>query len=330
MTACPTQAIGLAGSALPQIEAQLEAALTALPGEHADARRGILLACRGADPASEDQSLAAYAAVEVPCVRMATPGWALQALAAGASSVVVDPCGETCRAIWHQRAAAVVRILASLAIGDADERVRVVPTGHPASNPGTFHLPPALVEPGGMPITLAEPEATARAIAHLAPRGRRPSPTRVELQESVIGVAHVVEDACTLCGACAQACPTGSLSQVEDERIRLLFDPCRCAACAACVAACPERAISVEAVVDPTVVLGGIAALAAAERQACERCGGALPPPGMRARIWETLGGSDESRPLDMSICVACGLSASSGARAPSAGAASAGAGPRG
>lgn len=63
------------------------------------------------------------------------------------------------------------------------------------------------------------------------------------------GLSLVVSDACTLCGACVQACYGGEgvirLGQVRAEINE------RCLGCGKCISACPEGAISIE--FDPEV-----------------------------------------------------------------------------
>lgn len=58
----------------------------------------------------------------------------------------------------------------------------------------------------------------------------------------------IVSDKCTLCGACANACPTAALgSRVLDGRVQLIFGVslCKPSLCEAlCVSVCPEKAIS--------------------------------------------------------------------------------------
>ena len=55
------------------------------------------------------------------------------------------------------------------------------------------------------------------------------------------GLSVDVGLACTLCGSCQTVCPTGAISEV-DEQMRI--DDGRCKGCGRCAAACPERAIT--------------------------------------------------------------------------------------
>jgi NAD-dependent dihydropyrimidine dehydrogenase PreA subunit len=53
-------------------------------------------------------------------------------------------------------------------------------------------------------------------------------------------VAHVITDLCTLCGTCAEVCPTECIKAGEDQ---YYIDPVECIDCASCVDECPEGAI---------------------------------------------------------------------------------------
>ncbi|MDZ7733164.1 MAG: 4Fe-4S binding protein [Acidimicrobiia bacterium] len=52
----------------------------------------------------------------------------------------------------------------------------------------------------------------------------------------------MIDDACTLCGACAQACPTGALDLTGGQLTTRAID---CIRCGTCTAACPESAVEV-------------------------------------------------------------------------------------
>jgi ferredoxin len=86
-----------------------------------------------------------------------------------------------------------------------------------------------------------------------------------------------VSDACTACGACARVCPNGALRYVTDEeqtRFQLTFNPVACSGCQACEHVCLAQAAHVEAA--PTV--GDVFATAVpvplrtGRLTRCERC----------------------------------------------------------
>lgn len=54
-------------------------------------------------------------------------------------------------------------------------------------------------------------------------------------------MAYVIGDDCLSCGACAENCPVGAISEGEDKYV---IDADTCAECGACAAACPVEAIS--------------------------------------------------------------------------------------
>lgn len=53
-------------------------------------------------------------------------------------------------------------------------------------------------------------------------------------------MAHVINDDCTYCGACADECPEGAISEGDETYV---IDPAICTDCAACVEVCPAEAI---------------------------------------------------------------------------------------
>lgn len=56
-------------------------------------------------------------------------------------------------------------------------------------------------------------------------------------------MAHVIDDTCVKCGACADTCPVGAISEGEDKYV---VDADACIDCGACEGACPTGAIKAE------------------------------------------------------------------------------------
>ena len=54
-------------------------------------------------------------------------------------------------------------------------------------------------------------------------------------------MAHVINDDCTMCGSCKEACPVEAISEGDPKYI---IDPDTCTDCGACVDECPVEAIS--------------------------------------------------------------------------------------
>ena len=56
-------------------------------------------------------------------------------------------------------------------------------------------------------------------------------------------MAYVIGDACVKCGACADVCPLGIITEGDDKYV---IDADQCVDCGICAAECPNDAISEE------------------------------------------------------------------------------------
>lgn len=314
--ACPRRAVVLPGSSLPQYEAQIEALLAA-PAP------GLLFCCRRAAAAREEVPTG-WLPVEVPCIGSATPGWTLQALAAGASAIGFSPCAHECGfsvARAEERVSYLRDLLRLLGDERAAERVQLAKFGHEPGPPPC--LPP--LRPAGRPagsLRLSEPAATAGGLLELSRGGTSRTASPRPHAASPLGLVHLHEDACTACGACAAVCPTGALRLEESaERIALSYDATACVGCGRCELACPEgsaAALWVERTTDLDALARGRTVLVAETLVRCRSCGNPIAPRRLLGRIRELLAGEEQGEQLLRILgerCTHCRGSALAGAK---------------
>ena len=141
-------------------------------------------------------------------------------------------------------------------------------TTGPEPRPDKPLLPPATFSPGHDKRTLVR-----LATQHLYDQSGVRQPSIPLPAGSPFGAVTVDPVACTLCMACAFACPSGALSAKGDVP-RLEFLESRCHQCRLCEEACPEGAIRLlpRILCDPDVVEAP-AVLNEAEPIRCIECG---------------------------------------------------------
>ncbi len=265
VTTCPTGAVTNPAATPAQLEAQVRALLD--PSIGPAGPRGIAFVCSRGDAGV---AAAGWYGLRVPCTAMVTATWLLAPLLLGAGAVALVPCAASGCPLGFDglsgaTAAFAVELLGGLG---AAERIRTRAQGQ-------------VPEPWDrVPLDdLFGPVGGAAMLTALAAASDMPLPA-VDHERSPVGVVTVDPVACTLCGMCAAACPTGALTFQQGEQLaELSFDARRCTGCRQCVPRCPERAagaITLDRRVDPGALAAGRTVLSQSRAARCESCGGPI------------------------------------------------------
>jgi ferredoxin len=314
VTACPHEAIELPGAMPAQLDAQVAALVHAATAELGPP--GIVFTCQHDAGGLEDLARtgpvqpSGWLPVEVPCVAMVPAPWLLAALALGAASAGLLPAPEGCPAGTPAAAAGRVAYCRELLrqLDEPDERVAVLPA-----------RPPQLTEALGMlsalrpwapasePGALFAPRARAAVVLHLLASRPGAAARPVTHPHSPFGVV-TVDAGCTLCGACAAACPAEALTREDDSgSVVLAFAAARCTACGRCVPACPEPGVlQLARTTDPQRLRRGSAVLARSPYRRCAACGTPFAPEAMAARVAALLRDNPAVARLAADCCPAC------------------------
>lgn len=171
----------------------------------------------------------------------------LAALAYGASQVVLldtDAVPPSVRAAMHGQLVYARQLLDAMGLDGT--RLVWLGTAPGASEALATPRAPAVTQPARFD-TFNEKRASLRlALDHLYANAPE-QPEQVALaQGAPFGEVIVDRQACTLCMACSQVCPTRALTDAGDKP-QFSFTEDLCVQCGLCAKACPEDAITLEA-----------------------------------------------------------------------------------
>ncbi len=175
------------------------------------------------------------------------PELLLSAIAFGASQVAVLCAGsespDYVRALRTQMALAET-VLAGL--GYAGTHFLLVESGEPGAATGALadlEPAPAVAMPATFLVSSDKRTAVEFAVEHLARHAPAPSREIALPAGSPFGEVRVDRAKCTMCMACAGACPESALMDGVDQPI-LKFLERNCVQCGLCERTCPENAIT--------------------------------------------------------------------------------------
>ena len=119
-------------------------------------------------------------------------------------------------------------------------------------------------------------------------------------------------DACSLCGICADACPTGALRYEEsNQEANLLFRTADCTGCGLCSNACPEAALVIARRLEESSLRDDAVVLKSADLRRCRRCGEGYAPEAMVSRVLSSLG--ERAPAVNFGYCPDCRMPAAMG-----------------
>jgi ferredoxin len=231
------------------------------------------------------------------------PGsWLITALLMGASIVTVAKCSTTACDLGLDEHGGAAIDFAQSALAAAALSPELVPT---AASVIQLKQPIARLDLDA-PFTRSGDVETMLALDSLSGEG-----LRFTHAGSSLGVVSINSEACTLCGQCAQTCPTGAIAaSYEGETVALSFAAASCTNCNQCTIACPEierGAISVVGQVDVESLTSGRHKINEGTVLLCESCGKPIAPSSMMQRIGDLLGdGFDDTMSYLTRRCVDC------------------------
>jgi ferredoxin len=197
------------------------------------------------------------------------------ALATGAAQVIVLTTGAEApeyRALLERSIGLGESILAGL--GYASPRLAILTCEDPRTLEAQIWSLPVLpaAPPAAFHLSNEKRRTLDFALDHLLRHAPRPVESIPLAAGAPFGAIEVNRHTCTLCLACAGACPAGALLDAKDAP-QLKFIEVNCVQCGLCEKTCPEDAITLR----PRLKLGAAAKSAVvlneSEPYACVRCG---------------------------------------------------------
>jgi ferredoxin len=284
--ACPTEAIRLLE---PSREELLETVRQAVLAGWADRRLAPIVVI--SDSETDTAADSGFTPCRVEYIGHAGLELILAAIAFGAGRVIVA-CTLQHPACIRNEAERQVQIAGAVLQGLGMPGNTVLLAGRVDGGAvETFRnafLPPVPEELSGAPDGRA---SVRRIVQHLYDQSGARQPGLEMPEGSPFGAVTVDPAACTLCMACAAACPSGALSAGRAAP-QLSFIERRCHQCGLCRDACPEKAIRLapRILCDPAAV-DAPAMLREAEPFRCVVCGAPFAAQAMIERMHEKLAG---------------------------------------
>jgi ferredoxin len=233
VSVCPQRAIELPGNSVDELEAQVEIV------SNSPAGAPIVFSCAKAESPPGD----GWQVVPVACAGMVPVAAMVAALNGGASTVAVRQCTSVCTQNAGKAVAGRVDFVSSLleTIGDSPSRAALLT---PADQNMAEPVPKQTSNNSSRPSLERRffgVDAAWLQLTDFTERRDQVSDQRLEHGSSPTGQVTFEQTACTTCGTCALACPTGAISEEgADWTVKMAFNPTRCVACGECVANCPE------------------------------------------------------------------------------------------
>jgi len=320
VSACPTGAADHPFYGRRVLDAGVRALLTS--ESQGSQERIVAFACRGAMTALREASRrrlaypAAVLPVEVPSVGFPDLYLVLRAFDLGAAGVAVLSCDGACSSACHPQAfreafSAIERVLDALGLGSerlalvtADSARRLVSSLDAFAAHILGHPPHVLCQ--GLPVPgRAHQYRTAGLVAGMWQRAGIGDALSVQHDGLPFGQPEFDAQACSLCGLCADACPTDALKYCEDSTTsRLEFTARDCVGCRLCSDACPENALKIIRSLEESSLRDEPIVLKAADLRRCQRCGRGYAPEAMVSRVLSGLG--ERASALNLAHCPDC------------------------
>lgn len=316
---CPAGAIRYPSCSPAEILKQVETLLQRRNGTACDPR-AILFACRKSALLKQDFADAGGTfpeevfPVDIPCLGMMDAFFFLSALALGATAIGLLPCSqEGCPGGGALARVRAEKELAEAIIGELgirDERIRIIEHDSPDD---LLHRIRSFGESlGGLaPVRPLIPVDMTRAfenhsLADFISRSDSGHFVLEGLAAIPTGMLRLAGDSsCTLCGVCAEYCPSGALRLEEEGSRELRFSYGTCVGCGECLRRCPEKTLRMRKVLDAERLREQRHAVLAQEALIrCPECGDPFLTASMFRRISQGL--PDTTAAAVLRMCPDC------------------------